>query len=176
MTVERTNIIICPNCGAENIEGTDICENCLMDLRTVDVPDTVQVASDSDLLEPISSLRLREARTVPVTATLREVIKRMHDEVAEALIVMKGADIAGIFTERDVLKRVVEEQVDFDAPISRYMTPDPVALRDDDTMATALNKMGDGGFRHIPVTNRGQLIGVLGARDVMNWVMSKYFG
>jgi CBS domain-containing protein len=59
--------------------------------------------------------------------------------------------------------------------VAHYMTPDPVVLRDDDTMAMALNKMGVGGFRHIPYTRAGSLAGMLTARDVMNWLMSKYF-
>jgi CBS domain-containing protein len=55
------------------------------------------------------------------------------------------------------------------------MTPDPVVLRDDDTMAMALNKMGDGGFRHIPIVKSGELVGIITARDVMSWVLGKYF-
>jgi len=50
-----------------------------------------------------------------------------------------------------------------------------VVLRDDDTMAMALNKMGDGGFRHIPIVRGGELVGMITARDVMGWVLGKYF-
>jgi CBS domain-containing protein len=55
------------------------------------------------------------------------------------------------------------------------MTPDPVVLREDDTMAFALNKMGDGGFRHVPVVRDGELVGMITVRDIMNWVLGRYF-
>jgi CBS domain-containing protein len=55
------------------------------------------------------------------------------------------------------------------------MTPDPVVLRVDDSMAVALNKMGVGGFRHVPVTRDGTLVGLVTARDLMSWVMGRFF-
>ena len=176
MTPDRTNIVICPSCGAENIEGTDTCENCLMDLRTSDVPETGRIASRSDLLTPIANLRLHPARIVGPGATVGEAIGQMRAESAEAVVVVEGERIVGIFTERDVLKKVGSHKDRLDLPVTEFMTPDPVILREEDTIATALNKMGDGGFRHIPYTREGTLMGIVTGRDVMNWVMSRYFG
>ena len=48
-------------------------------------------------------------------------------------------------------------------------------MRDGDTVAMALNKMGDGGFRHIPLTRDGVLSAMVNGRDVMTWIMSRYF-
>lgn len=175
MPVDRTNIVICPHCGAENIEGTDTCENCLMDLRTVDVPGTVQAASDSELLEPISSLRASRAATVPVTASVRESVAAIRAAGSGAIVITDGDRIAGILSERDVLKKIAGRPELAAEPVSAFMTPDPVVLRDDDTMAAALNKMGDGGFRHIPITRQGELVGMVNGRDVVNWIMTKYF-
>lgn len=173
--MDRTNIVICPHCGAENIEGSDLCGNCSMDLRTVDVPDSTRPASDSPFLTPISALRIREAATVPVSATVADTVAKLRGQTSGAIVVLSGTKIAGIFTERDVLKKVAGIDGIAAQPISAFMTPDPVVLRDDDTMAYALNKMGDGGFRHIPVTRGGALIGLLTAREVLGWVMSTYF-
>jgi len=174
MTAERTNIVICPQCGAENIEGTDTCENCLQDLRTVDVPDTVRVGSRSDFLDPIVDLRVAPPRTVPVSATTGEAVGMLRDSSAGAVVVMDDDLIVGIFTERDLLKKVAGISGTFERPVTDFMTPDPVVLREDDTAATALNKMGVGGFRHIPVVHEGKLAGVLSGRDVMNWLITKY--
>ncbi len=176
MTIERTNMVICPSCGAENIEGTDTCENCLSDLRTVDVPDSVRVASGSDFLEPISSLRIRPARTVTPETPMAEVVRELQRESSGAVVVVENEQIVGIFTERDLLKKVAGYPDRLRDSVAHYMTPDPVVLRDGDTVAAALNKMGDGGFRHIPYTREGKLVGMLTARDVLNWLMSKYFG
>ncbi|MCK9519987.1 MAG: CBS domain-containing protein [Dehalococcoidia bacterium] len=175
MTLEQTNILICPSCGAENIEGTDTCENCLMDLRTADLPKTKQLASTSDFLEPIGALRLRPVMTTTPDASVESVVATLRTDSSGAVVILENERIIGIFTERDVLKKVAGYPDRLQHPVSEYMTPDPVVLRDEDTMATALNKMGDGGFRHIPYVREGKLVGMLTGREVMNWLMSKYF-
>jgi CBS domain-containing protein len=169
------NVVICPSCGHENIEGVDTCENCMTDLRTLDVPESVQIASEGDLTLPVSSLRLSKGRTVTADSTVRDAVAVMRDGATGAAVVTAGGSIVGIFTERDVLKRVACEPGALDAPVSAYMTADPVVLRDDDMMAVALNKMAAGGFRHIPVVRNGQLVAIVTARDVMSWVLGRYF-
>lgn len=175
MAIDRRNIVVCPSCGAENIQGTDTCENCLGDLRAIDVPDTAQIASESDLTRPISSMRLAKPLTVLVNATVRDAIAVLRQDAAGAAVVVSGTSIVGIFTERDVLKKVAGKAGAQDAPVTAYMTPDPIVLRDDDMMAVALNKMGDGGFRHIPVTRDGELVAMVTAQDVMGWVLGRHF-
>ena len=175
MAIDRRNVVVCPSCGVENIQGTDTCENCLGDLMAIDVPDSAQIASESDLTLPISSMRLAKAQTVSVNATVRDAIAVLRQEAAGAAVVVSGTNIVGIFTERDVLNKVAGRAGAQDASVAVYMTPDPVVLRDDDMMAVALNKMGDGGFRHIPVTRDGRLVAMVTARDVMSWVLGRYF-
>ncbi len=171
----RANIVICPSCGAENIEGVDTCENCMQDLRTLDVPDTFQVAPDSDLSCQLNEIRLSRAQTIAPSATVRDAVASLRGEPSGALVVVDGDAVAGIFTDRDVLKRVAGRPGTLDQPVSRFMTPDPVVLRDDDTMAAALNKMGDGGFRHIPMLHDGRLTAVVTGRDIMQWLLGQYF-
>jgi CBS domain-containing protein len=175
MATTTGNIMVCPSCGHENIEGVDTCENCLADLRTIDVPETRQIVPESDLTLPISSIRFSRPQTVGPTASVREAIATMLQGSSGAVVVVEAAKVVGIFTERDVLKKVAGREEFLGQPISMYMTHDPVVLRDDDMVAYALNKMGDGGFRHIPITKDGALIGVATARDVMSWVVGKYF-
>lgn len=175
VVINPTNVVVCPSCGAENIQGVDTCEHCTADLRGIDVPETRQVASDSALALPVSAIRFSKPQTVGPEATLRQALAAMLEGSAGAVVVVEGTKVVGIFTERDVLKRIAGREDLLDAPITAYMTKDPVVLRDTDMMAYALNKMGDGGFRHIPVTRDGRLIGVATARDVMAWIMGKYF-
>lgn len=174
MSIQQRNVVVCPSCGSENIEGVDTCENCMMDLRSIDVPESTQIASESDLTLPVSMARVSRARTVAPTQTVRETIDAMKDDSSGAVVVMDGITVAGIFTDRDVMIRVAGREV-MDEPIARYMTPDPVVLREDDMMAVALNKMGDGGFRHMPVLREGELVGMITVRDVMSWLLGRYF-
>lgn len=175
MASEPANVIICPSCGAENIEGADICERCLMDLSSIDVPEAAQVLKESDLTLPIAAVRWSKPVTIQAGASVREAIRIMQEQRSGAVVVLRGREIAGIFTDRDVLAKVAPDPAALDRPVDAVMTPDPVVLREDDMMAYALNKMGVGGFRHIPVVRDGELVGMLTGRDVLNWVMGRYF-
>jgi CBS domain-containing protein len=181
VAIGQSNIVVCPACGSENIEGADTCENCMADLRSIDVPEWAQMASESDLALPISSIRVSRADSVNIGATVRDAVEIMRAGTTGAVVVVDGGNVVGIFTERDVLKKIagepgaMEEPGAMDTSIATYMTPDPLVLRDDDMMAVALNKMGDGGFRHIPVMTGSQVTGLVTGRDVMSWVLGRYF-
>lgn len=175
MQPERSNLIACPRCGEENIEGSDSCANCLADLSVSGAPASWAPVSETDLMAPLSKLRLRPPATVPTTASVREALALLLGEPGGGLVVVDGGRIAGVFTERDVLKKIAGRVGRMDDPVSRHMTKDPVVLRVDDSMAVALNKMGIGGFRHVPVTRDGDLVGLVTARDLMSWAMGQYF-
>ena len=175
MATDVKNIVVCPSCGFENIEGTDACERCTMNLSSIDVPESVQVVSESDLNISISAVRMTRPRTVAPMQTVRDAIAEMKGDPTGAVVILDEGKVVGIFTDRDVLKKAAARHGVLDEPVAYYMTPDPVVLREDDTMAYALNKMGDGGFRHIPVTRDGDLVGMITVRDIMNWVLGRYF-
>ncbi len=170
MTVEADrDIVTCPRCGGENTRGSDSCEHCQSDLTAFDKTES----EDLDML--LGSIRFSRATTVAPTATLREAIAAMAADLMGAVLVVEDGRIAGVFTERDVLGKVAGPAVSLDAPVAGYMTRDPVVLREDDTIATALNKMGTGGFRHIPLVRGAEPIGMVTSRDVLQWLMSCYF-
>jgi len=175
LSAQQRNIVVCPSCGSENIEGVDSCEHCTMDLRSIDVPESSQVVSGSDLTLPVLSARISRPRTVRIEVSVRDAIAAMREDPSGAVIIMDGGRVAGIFTDRDVLTRVAGRPGVMDDPVANHMTPDPVVLREDDMMAFALNKMGDGGFRHMPVVRDGELVGMVTVRDIMNWVLGRYF-
>jgi len=170
MTVDQPNILICPSCGAENIEGTDTCEQCQMDLVSIGA-----LQRDDPLAVPLSSLRLSKPLTIQRGGTVREAVELLARDPNSAVVVFDGVEVVGIFTERDVLKKIAGQGGLLDAPIANLMTPDPVLLRENDTIAVALNKMGSGGFRHIPLLQDGQVVAIVTVRDVITWMMSSYF-
>jgi len=80
--------------------------------------------------------------------------------------VMEAERLVGIFTERDVLRALGEH---FDAaghPVSEWMTADPVTVPPTTEKAVALKTMLDGNFRHLPVLEGGQVVGVVSMRDL----------
>ncbi len=171
-----SNLVICPNCGHENIEGTDQCENCLSDLRTWDVPSTEHPVTENELSLPLSEVQLSKPVVIGADATLGDALDVMAERKTEALVVVGAEGIVGVFTERDVLKRVAAQGVERSIPITDVMTHDPVVLREDDSVAVAMNKMGGGGFRHIPLSRDGEVVAMVTVRDVLKWVLGQYFG
>jgi CBS domain-containing protein len=164
----------CPFCGAEVIRGSDACDSCGRELGTTDLPETAAGFSESDLSEPISAIRLMRPPAVAPEATIREAVAAAAADAGGAVVVVAPSGrVVGVLTERDVLRRVAGADI-LDAPVSTVMTADVIVLRDDDTMATALHKMGVGGFRHVPLVREGELVGMVTDRQILSWLMSRW--
>lgn len=121
------------------------------------------------LRSPIETLNPPKAVSVEVGAKLEEVLKLMKEERIGCVCVVRNKQLAGIFTERDVLKRVVGAGLDIKkVQIEEVMTTTPEYLFIDDQIAFALNRMDLGGFRHILLINaQGEPSGVISVRDIM---------
>jgi CBS domain-containing protein len=99
-------------------------------------------------------------------ASVRESVRLMAERHIGAVVVMKEGRLAGIFTERDMLNRVAAEGRNPDTTLlSDVMTRDPRTIEDSARSIEALRAMQNGGFRHLPVTRRGKLAGILSLRD-----------
>jgi signal-transduction protein with cAMP-binding, CBS, and nucleotidyltransferase domain len=121
----------------------------------------------------IRDLQPKPAAGVAEDATIGEAIELMLSRRIGAVLVLGGERLVGIFTERDVLRRVAGVEVDHSHPVREVMTPDPEALSLDDGVAFALNRMVEHGYRHVPI--RGDRPGewaVLSLRDVVTYIAS----
>lgn len=83
-----------------------------------------------------------------------------------AVIVMQGTFLAGILTERDVLRAAASGQDLSASPVSAWMTPDPQAASPDTTAEDAAKIMFLNGFRHLPIAQAGRVCGVVSLRDL----------
>lgn len=125
------------------------------------------------LSAPIRALEPKLAAMVPESATIREAIQVMLDRNTGAVLVERGGRVAGIFTERDVLRRVAATGVDSMRPVTEVMTPDPETLELEDGIAFALNRMIIGGFRNVPIVDdEGKAVAVLSLRDVVAFIVT----
>ena len=108
----------------------------------------------------------RDLLTVDATLPLAEVAARMVERSVGAVLVLDGERLAGILTERDVL-RAVARGIRDDAVVRDWMTTDPDTIEPDETTQHAATLMMHGGFRHLPVTEGGTVVGILSIRDLM---------
>ena len=107
--------------------------------------------------------------TAPATTPVSEAARWMRGRRVGALLVVEGEKLAGIFTERDALFRVVAEKRDpATTPISAVMTANPTTIGTKDNFAAALHIMHEGRFRHVPVIDEsGRPVGIVSSRDAM---------
>lgn len=112
--------------------------------------------------------------TLQPGATVREAAQIMTERHIGAVLVEENGRLAGIFTERDVLARVVAKGLDPDGTrLDGVMTRDPDTLDPGDTPLHALTRMRDAGYRHLPVVNGETLVGIVSIRDLYAAVHSQ---
>ena len=106
----------------------------------------------------------------PVTASVDEpldiVVRRMHDSRVGSVLIVKGSDLVGIVTERDVLRLHSDEEKS-STPVGDVMTSPVDSIDRSVGLQDALATMRERGYRHMPVTSAGDLRGVVSLRDLM---------
>jgi CBS domain-containing protein len=112
----------------------------------------------------------RDLLSVEPGLALSEVAKRMVDKDVGAVLVTEGTRLVGILTERDVL-RAVARGIDETTTVADWMTPDPETLDPNESTEHAAVLMIHGGFRHLPVTDGDEVVGMLSIRDLMRVVL-----
>jgi CBS domain-containing protein len=108
----------------------------------------------------------RDLLTVDSGLSLAEVAARMVEREVGAVLVLEGERLAGIMTERDVL-RAVAQGIRDDARVRDWMTTDPDTIEPSESTEHAATLMMHGGFRHLPVTEDEAVVGIVSIRDLM---------
>ena len=100
--------------------------------------------------------------------TVLEIARLMVDHNIGAVPVLEDGRLVGIFSERDLMKRVVVEGRDpAGTRVGEVMTEDPMTVKDGDSLETCLTLMRRHGFRHLPVCRNEELIGLVSLRDIV---------
>jgi CBS domain-containing protein len=99
---------------------------------------------------------------------VRDVARKMSERNIGAIAVLDSGKLVGIFSERDLMTRVVVPGLNPDAtPVSNVMTKALVAAAPEEEIGSALQKMQTLGCRHLPVIGDGRLMGMLSLRDLL---------
>ncbi|MEI6734743.1 MAG: CBS domain-containing protein [Comamonadaceae bacterium] len=107
--------------------------------------------------------------TASLETTVRQAAKLMASKNVGAILVVENEQLVGIFSERDVVFRVVAKGLDpKTTALSQVMTSDPKTLEPGRSYGHALLLMQENGFRHVPVVENGKPIGIVSSRNAMD--------
>jgi CBS domain-containing protein len=164
--------MICPSCCHKNLPGDDVCRRCKQPLAPFDLPQPENQVERSVMFDQVRTLKQNPPVMIRDVATVGETMARMGEtNVGAILIVDSQGRLVGIFSERDLLKKIIGVLTDFkDLPITQFMTPRPECVATTDTLNFVLQKMDAGGYRHVPVLEDGKPVSIISVRDMLRFL------
>ena len=117
-------------------------------------------------------MRTRLITALP-TETAAAAIDRMVEAGIGATLVLDGYSLAGIFTERDVLRLARDGSAFEELVLQDVMTRNPVTIAADDDILAAAQLMGERNVRHLPVVEGGNVVGIVSIRDVLGFLVER---
>ena len=116
---------------------------------------------------PISTVMRRTTVTVRLGSTLREISETLTREEVGAVVVKGAQPIAGIVSERDVVRAIADGGDPDEDRAEDVMTYEVVSVSPDEPIADVARRMVEGGIRHLPVVEDDQPVGIVSIRDLM---------
>ena len=123
----------------------------------------------------LTELPLQEPAVVSPISPVRTAVAAMHEGSASCVLAMENGKLAGIFTERDVLNKCMDDGFDWDQPLSAaVLTPDPKTIGADRTIAEAIMFMQQYQVRTLPVMDNGSVVGLVRIGDLLRHLAEEY--
>jgi CBS domain-containing protein len=122
----------------------------------------------------VSVLPIDDYVVVSPYTPLSQAIEAMKNDEGGCVIISNDGRVAGIFTERDLLTKVLGENVDLESPISGWMQPAVETLSSEATIGDAVHLMNEKSFRNIPLVKKGELVGSISVFDIITYLAECY--
>jgi CBS domain-containing protein len=128
-------------------------------------------------IDSVSRLHPTAPLRVEPTQTVGEAVALMRRERVGCVLVCQGDRVIGIFTERDLMRRVLAARKSLALPVAECMTPNPAVAHPKDSVGSALRRMEEGGYRHLPVVDEaGRPVGVLSVKRIVHYLVEHFPG
>jgi CBS domain-containing protein len=126
-------------------------------------------------IDSVSRLATTPPLQVSPDKSVGDAVALMRRDGVGCILVCQAGRLEGIFTERDLMRRVLAEGKPLTTPVGRCMTPRPEVVHPKDSIAAALRHMEEGGYRHLPVVNdAGQPVGVLSVKRIVHYLVEHF--
>ena len=164
--------MICPSCCHKNLPGDEVCKHCKQPLTPFDLPQPENSVERSVMYDQVKSLKQNSPVTIGQSTNIGDAMVLMvATNVGAILVIDDAGKLVGIFSERDLLKKIAGNVADYRTlPITQFMTPRPESVSTTDTLNFVLQKMDAGGYRHVPVVEHGKPVSIISARDMLRFL------
>jgi CBS domain-containing protein len=109
------------------------------------------------------------------TASVGEVLRTIQEHRSGFALLCREGKLSGIFTERDVLNKVIGKEGVLDKPVSELMTPDPVSIYENAPIRWAVLQMHKGGFRNVPVVDSDRnVVSCVRHKDIVHYMVEHF--
>ncbi len=126
-------------------------------------------------VDSISRLQPAPPHAIEAHEPVQKAIEIMRRVRSGCLLVTRGGALVGIFTDRDLLTRILAPARPFTTPMDECMTANPVTVHPKDSVQMAIGRMEEGGYRHLPVVEDNQRpVGILSARRVVHYLVEHF--
>ena len=126
-------------------------------------------------IDSISRLEPTPPRLIESDRPVSAAVDQMREHRTGCLLVTRQGKLVGIFTERDLLNRVLASRLPLNVPIMEVMTANPITVDPKDSVRSAIKKMQQGEVRHLPVVNGdGRPLGVISAKRIVHYIAQHY--
>jgi CBS domain-containing protein len=128
-------------------------------------------------IESVSRLHPTPPLHVQPTQTVAEAVQLMRREHVGCILVCANDKLVGVFTERDLMRRVLAAGRSLGEPVASHMTPNPVTVNPKEPIGAAVRLMEEGGYRHLPVVDEaGRPVGVLSVKRIIHYLVEHFPG
>ena len=111
----------------------------------------------------------------PPTISIKNAIELMQQDKSGYIVLAKNKKVAGLFTEDDVVAKILDQDVDWNRPVSEFMTTNWTKLKMTDSVGQAIDLMGERRLYHIPlVDDNDDLVNVLSVRTLIRFLAEFY--
>lgn len=119
----------------------------------------------------LTRLPIRPPLLVEKGGLVKDIIPQMKVKRVGCVLIHDQGKLIGIFTERDVLRKIVPTLSSLQSPIGNFMSPNPKSLKINQTVGTVIKLMSEGGYRNLPVVNTdGSILGTINVKDVVRYL------
>jgi CBS domain-containing protein len=125
----------------------------------------------------VAQTQYGRSATVDGDVKVRQAIGVMQQKKVGCLLVTEGGVLRGVLTERDLIRKVFGPGRSLDVPVHEVMTRNPVVTGTNEPLYRVLNRMYDGGFRHLPVVGEvGEALGTVSLPRVADLIADSFSG